>query len=90
MNMDLRSSRSNTELGLAIDCPELAAEAASLIEQLWVSSNYRLRIGNGSDRIAWIAAADDGELVHAAGPHTDWLPRVRLGLLSFFVSEDLL
>ena len=34
----LRSSRSNTELGLAIDSPELAAEAASLLEQHWVSA----------------------------------------------------
>ena len=90
MNMDLRSSRSNTELGLAIDSPELAAEAASLLEQHWVSSNYRLRIGNGSERIEWIAAEDDGEVVHAAEPHTDWLLRFRLGLLSMFVSEDLL
>jgi len=90
MNMDLRSSRSNTELGLAIDNPELAAEAASLLEQHWVSSNYRLRIGNGSERIEWLAAEDDGEVVHAAEPHTDWLLRFRLGLLSIFVSEDLL
>jgi putative cardiolipin synthase len=90
MNMDLRSSRSNTELGLAIDSPELAAEAASLLEQRWVSSNYRLRIGNGSERIEWIAAEDDGDVVHAAEPHTDWLLRLRLGLLSIFVSEDLL
>ena len=90
MNMDLRSSRINTELGLAIDSPELAAEAASLLEQHWVSNNFRLRIGNGSERLEWIAAADDDEVVHAAEPHTDWLTRFRLGLLSFFVSEELL
>ena len=64
--------------------------AAILLEQHWVSSNYRLRIGNGSERIEWIAAEDDGEVVHAAEPHTDWLLRFRLGLLSIFVSEDLL
>ncbi len=90
MNMDLRSSRSNTEIGLAIDSPELATQAAGLLEQPWVSSNYRLRIGSGSERLEWIAAADDGEMVHAAEPHTDWLLRLRLGLLSFFVSEELL
>jgi cardiolipin synthase C len=90
MNMDLRSSRSNTEVGLAMDSPELAAQVASLLERNWAASNYRLRVAQGGDNIEWIAADDDREVVHRSEPHADWWLRTRLGLLSLFVAEDLL
>ena len=54
LNMDRRSSRLNTELALAIDSPALASEAAALLQRLWASSNYELRLspGRGPHRMA--------------------------------------
>jgi cardiolipin synthase C len=90
MNMDPRSSRSNTEVGLAIDSPELAEQAADLLERHWAASNYRLRAAQGGHGIEWLASDDDRDAVHRTEPHADWLWRTRLGLLSLFVAEELL
>ena len=49
MNMDGRSSRSNTELSLVIDDIGLATAALALMHQRWSDSHYRLRIA-GAER----------------------------------------
>ena len=90
MNMDGRSSRSNTELGLAIDSPELAAELAATLQQQWLAGNYRLRMSGQGERIEWVATENERDVVHRVEPQVDWFVRLRLGLLSAFVSEDLL
>jgi len=91
MNMDARSSRSNTELGLVIDHPALAEDALALMQLHWSDSHYRLRIaGERHDRVEWIEPDDDKPVVYRAEPHVSWLSRVRLGVFSMFVAEDLL
>jgi len=83
-----RSSRSNTEVGLVIDNAELAAEAMALMQQHWSHSHYRLRLAGGG--VEWLAADGDDTVVHRAEPYVGWLKRLRLGVTSLFVSEDLL
>jgi putative cardiolipin synthase len=91
MNMDGRSARSNTEVGLLIDNPELASEAMALMRQHWSHSHYRLRLaGDGGGGVEWIAPDGDDSAVHRAEPYVSWLKRLRLSVMSLFVSEDLL
>jgi cardiolipin synthase C len=90
LNMDRRSSRLNTELALAVDSPALAGEAAALLQRLWASSNYELRLSPAEDRIEWLAL-EDGQLVtHDAEPHVNAFDQWRLRLMSLLVPEDLL
>jgi cardiolipin synthase C len=90
LNMDRRSSRLNTELALAIDSPALAGEAAALLQRLWTSSNYELRLSATGDRIEWVAQQGARLVVHEAEPHVDWLGQWGLRLMSLLVPEDLL
>jgi putative cardiolipin synthase len=90
LNMDLRSSRLNTEIALAIDNPDLAGEAAALLQQHWEQGNYELRLAQAGERIEWVAQHDAYLEVHRAEPHADWLSRFRLELVSTLVPEELL
>ena len=90
MNMDRRSTHSNTEMGLVIDSAELVEDLMSLFRRDRFESTYRLRIAQDSDRIEWISAHDNREFVHRDEPDASWALRLRIGLLSLFVAEDLL
>jgi len=89
MNMDGRSARYNTELGLVIDSEALAAKLQSMLQRDGESSTYRLQLAEG-ERIEWHSTDAGRPVVHAAEPDSSWLQRVRLSLLSSFVDEDLL
>jgi cardiolipin synthase C len=88
MNMDGRSARSNTELGLVIDSPELAEEAMALMSEYWSNSHYRLRLAGGG--VEWVAPDSDRPAVHRSEPDVSWLKRMRLGMVSMFIAEELL
>jgi len=90
MNMDARSSRSNTELGLVVDDIGLATAALALMHQRWSDSHYRLRIAGADGPVEWIEPDDDGPVVYRSEPHVNWLSRLRLNVLSMFVAEELL
>ena len=90
MNMDRRSSQLNTELALAIDSPALAGEAAALLQRLWDSSNYQLRLSPVDERIEWVVHREGQLVVHDAEPHADWFDQWRLRLMSLLVPEVLL
>jgi putative cardiolipin synthase len=89
MNMDGRSARYNTELGLVIDSEALAAKLQAMLQRDGESSTYRLQLAEG-ERIEWHATDAGRPVVHAAEPDSNWLQRVRLSVLSSFVDEDLL
>jgi putative cardiolipin synthase len=90
MNMDGRSARSNTEVGLVIDSAELAEEAMTLMNEHWSNSHYRLRLAGHDGRVEWVATDGDGSAVHRAEPYVSWLKRLRLGVMSMFISEEML
>jgi len=90
MNMDGRSSRSNTEIGLVIDSGELAEEAMTLMNEHWSNSHYRLRLAQHDQRVEWLAPDGDGAAVYRAEPNVSWIKRLRLGVMSMFVAEELL
>ena len=72
MNMDGRSARWNTEVGLVIDSPELAGEVASLLKRERLPSSYKLRMAGDDQRIEWVAGQDKNEVVHCDEPNATW------------------
>ena len=89
MNMDGRSERHNTELGLLIDSPVLAAEVTEMFHAGAQASTYRLRL-TAEDRIEWLADEDDATVVHAQEPGQSAALALKLAILSAIVAEDLL
>jgi putative cardiolipin synthase len=92
MNMDGRSERHNTELGLVIDSRELAAEANELFRAGAQGASYRLQLAGaqGRERIEWLAREKGGEVTHAKEPGRTRGLATKLTLLTALISEDLL
>jgi putative cardiolipin synthase len=91
MNLDPRSARTNTELGLVIESPEIAAQLHGLFRSNLASGAYRLRLTPDREHVVWVETDADGqEIVHREEPGSNRLQRLWLRLLSSFVGEDLL
>ena len=91
MNLDFRSSRANTELGLFVDSPELAAEVTALVDELRSVGTYRMRLGGASGRdVQWVDDEPDGEKVYEAEPEIGIATLLEVWLFSPFIEEDLL
>jgi putative cardiolipin synthase len=88
LNMDLRSSRLNTEIALAIESTELADAAAQLLHRHWQENHYRPRLNPQAGRIEWLAHDGQSTVLHAREPHAGSLMQLRLGLLSLLVAEE--
>ena len=85
MNFDLRSARLNTELGLIIESPELAAQLQSFSDP---GSSYQVRLAADGSGIEWVAHDDSGvESVYHHEPETSFWTRLKVRLLGRFVSD---
>jgi phosphatidylserine/phosphatidylglycerophosphate/cardiolipin synthase-like enzyme len=85
MNLDPRSAKLNTELGLIIESEEMAAQLNGFADS---GSWYRLRRSAESGGIEWVR--DDGsggEIVVSVPPETTGWQRLKLQLLGPFVPE---
>ena len=92
MNLDARSARANTEIGLVIESPELIeAASGTLVRRLLASGAYELRLAPDRQHIEWVESHEGGaSVVHAQEPDSAWLLRLKLWLLAPFVGEELL
>jgi len=91
MNLDFRSSRANTELGLFVESGELAADVSLLVDDLRSAGTYRMRLGGASGRdVEWVDDQPDGEKVYDAEPEISLSTLLEVWLFSPFIQEDLL
>ena len=91
MNMDFRSSRENTELGLLVDSPELAEQVLRLSERVRDVGSYRLRLDESGKHVQWVGTRIDGiEEVYDSDPEVDFGTRLKVLLLFPFIAESLL
>ena len=91
MNLDFRSARANTELGLFVDSPELAADVTALVDELRSQGTYRMRLGGASGHdVQWVDDEPDGEKVYLAEPEISLSTLLEVWLFSPFIEEDLL
>ncbi|MDB5861990.1 MAG: phospholipase [Ramlibacter sp.] len=90
MNLDGRSARLNTELGLLIESHELAAQFESLAP-IRAMSAYAVRLNEQSGSIEWVEHSRDGSAkVLPEEPGTNWGLRLKDWLLRPFVPEAAL
>ena len=85
MNMDARSARTNSEMGLVMRSSELARQVTNLFDDVSADGSYRVDF-DGSGAMRWTS----GEEVWYRDPETTRLQRFSLHMISFFASEDLL
>jgi putative cardiolipin synthase len=90
MNMDFRSSRENTELGVLVDSPALAAQVSKVLDEIRDSDSYRLQLVQPGDRITWTETLDGITRVHDTEPDVSLGRQLELFLFSPFVPEQLL
>jgi putative cardiolipin synthase len=91
MNLDPRSGRTNTEIGLIIESPEVAQTVGSLVGEALLAGAYKLRLGADGERIEWVETDVHGnQIVHPREPEDDWWLRLKMQLLRPFVPEHLL
>lgn len=90
MNMDLRSSRENTEIGAFIDSEPLAGEVLALTAGLDRAGSYRVRFKSGSDDLQWVATEGGHEIVYEDEPEVDVATRLKAIFIAPFIGEGLL
>lgn len=83
MNLDPRSARLNTELGLIIDSAEMARQLDSFAD---AGSSYRLRLDASGKNVEWVEQDNDGkETAYDVPPETTAWQRFKLLLVAPFI-----
>ncbi|MGJ7609529.1 MULTISPECIES: phospholipase D family protein [unclassified Variovorax] len=86
MNLDPRSARLNTELGLIIDSAEMARQLDSFSD---AGSSYRLRLDASGKNVEWVEQDNDGtETAYDVPPETTAWQRFKLRLVAPFIPVD--
>jgi putative cardiolipin synthase len=88
MNMDPRSARLNTEMGVVIKSPVIAQQVVRLYEDV-SASGYRLEIANDG-RMHWKSNIDNSAQDTYHEPEAKLWLRIGLKLLSPFAPEEML
>jgi len=92
MNLDPRSARINTEMGLIIDSPQLAKELLRVIDIDKLQSAYRVRLTKSGACCEWLTFDEEqtGEMILTTEPDSTFSLRFKTWLFSPFVPEQLL
>ena len=94
MNLDQRSATTNTEVVLLIQSPEFAARVLQTFKSTRaqdVDHVHQVKLKPDGKTLQWVALKGEGRAeVLDSEPDMDYLLRLKLWLLSPFVSEDLL
>jgi putative cardiolipin synthase len=89
MNMDARSARTNSELGLVMRSPEIARQVTSLLDDVSAEGSYKLELDR-NDHIVWSSGEPGAENIWYSDPETTRAQRVILKILAPFAPEELL
>ena len=89
-NLDPRSARLNTEMGVVIDSAPLAERLADTFDRIVPAEAYEVRLAPGGEGLRWLERTGDGEVLHRSEPHTGWLRRFWIHFLSLLPIEWLL
>jgi cardiolipin synthase C len=89
LNMDERSAKMNSELGLVMRSPEIAREVTGLLDDLSTDGSYKLQLDQRG-RVEWMAGDPGAPKVWHTDPETSRTERVWLKMLSPFAPDELL
>ena len=90
MNMDLRSSRENTEMGMFVRSPELAQDVTKVLGEIRSNGTYHLRLTPDGEDLQWVARENGAEVVYDSEPEVGLGTRLEIFFLAPFISQSLL
>lgn len=90
LNMDARSARTNSELGLVMRSAEIARQVTNLLDDISADGSYRLQLVDHGNRIEWTSGEPGSEKTWFTDPETTRLQRFALKILAPFAPEELL
>ena len=90
MNLDPRSDKINTEIGMVVHSPELAQMILSAFKVDELTGVYRVQLRPDGRGVRWTAVDADTQEELDIDPDTSLLQRLRLMLLSWFIPESQL
>jgi putative cardiolipin synthase len=88
-NLDPRSASLNTEMGLVIESPALAAQIAAAFAEEIPARSYRV-ILNPAGAMRWLEPHENGAIVHTTEPGTKWWKRLGVAVMALLPIEWLL
>lgn len=88
MNLDGRSERYNTELGVLIDSADLAQDFLAMMD--YETSAYRLQLDPAGARVQWLIRDGDEVLILDEEPEASFWRRLEIQLLGPLVPEGWL
>jgi phosphatidylserine/phosphatidylglycerophosphate/cardiolipin synthase-like enzyme len=90
LNMDGRSKRFNSELGLVMRSTDIARQVTNILDDLSADGSYRLTVLEHSNKIEWSSGEPGEEQVWHNDPETTLTQRLVLHALAPFAPEELL
>lgn len=89
-NLDPRSARLNTEMGVVLDSANLATSLSQEIDEAIPEDTYVVQLQSDGQGMEWVERTGAGEVRHATEPGTGFLKRLWIGFLSILPIEWLL
>ena len=89
LNMDERSAKTNSELGLVISSADIARQVTSLLDDLSTDSTYKLQL-DANGHVEWVSGDVAAQKTWHTDPETSRTERLWLKLLSPFAPDELL
>ena len=87
-NLDPRSSRLNTEMGVVFDCPEFAKLLPETVERDLNQSAYRVKLEGR--RLVWVTREGGKEVRYTSEPDAGFVKRLKVTVLSWLPIEWML
>ena len=87
-NLDPRSSRLNTEMGVVFDCPDLVQRLPEETELDLAHTAYRVELDGR--RLVWVAHEGDTEVRYTTEPGQPAWTRLKVRMMSWLPIEWLL
>ena len=88
LNIDGRSERYNTELGVLIDSAELAEDVLEMLD--FEGSSYALRLDASGKAVEWVSGSGEQQQVLTTEPETDAWLRFKSRILGALLPENWL
>jgi putative cardiolipin synthase len=89
-NFDPRSVSLNTEMGVLIDDPVLAAALSNALDEQAPLGAYEVVLGADGESPEWIERTPAGEKRHATEPQTGFFRGLGISIMSLLPIESLL
>ena len=90
LNMDVRSYRINSELGLVIRSTEIARQVTNLLDDIRADGSYKLQLVGPGDRIEWSSGEPGAMKTWHKDPETTFPQRLWLRVLTPFAPDEFL